>query len=219
MLKSYKEVDIKEVHSLAMTILKKIGGHQLMALIQEKDGVKLAALVLDQEDKGTAREALRLAVSGSGCERYFVVAECWMTMAKPGERPPILPSLTRNPKEVLVVEEYRKDQRNRSMMTPFTRKGGKIVPGKTLTPSRSERVTSVSIWNVFLEKEGVDERMDLSVRKGFEDWQRKQAKRLSKKYFKDFQEAKTDSERVAVLERVRAEVLSMKKDMLNEETQ
>lgn len=194
-------MEIEEVIVLAKKFLVKQGFHTTQVITEEPTG-KLSIMVLQFDDhtKDMAIEALRNFVFNKGIERYWFITEAWMLTPKAGEDLYIRPSKSKDRTEALLVLEFKKDMTNKGRIFPFNRLRNKIVFEENMM-SDKDAVEHSSVWNVFLEKEGVNERLDKVGADLEDEFIRKAAKDFSKKYAKHFMEC-SDEERKTILSSV-----------------
>ena len=86
------------------------------------------------------------------------------------------------------------------IIIPFKREDNKIIFEKVSTDEDHS-----SRWNVFLEREGLDEKMTKFADKINDSYFRRLAKDMTKKYLDKFNNAKTNEERIDILKQIARE--------------
>lgn len=126
------------------------------------DGGGMILAYQDDKEKEYALKAARKIVTDLNLDRYWHISECWFTKVDKGDMPFIRPSHRVDRQEGLIISEFNRNMVIRCVVIMFDRtkdKNGKdnITIGETnILPTTD----STSIWNFYLEKEGVDEKID-----------------------------------------------------------
>lgn len=180
-------LDIKEVEEMAVDYLKKTKGHQTQLIFEKDNKIGMVVLQFTDNTKAKAREEARVLIHRFKLDYYFFVTEGWISMTnkeKLGSMPSIRPSRSVDRKEVLVICEFRKDRKNKSVMRIFERdKDDNPVFVKREAIDGSDSMGG-SLWDFFLEKEGVEESIDKTMYATNERFFKREAKLMSEK-FKD----------------------------------
>jgi len=171
-------VKLNELKELAKKILVEQGQHLPQAFISRKDGsMAIVALCIEDSNKDAMRKLLIKIVRESEAASYFLVMEAYMSSAGKG-MPYIPPSKSVERKDCLIISKYSKDMRNDTIVVPFHKdKGNKIIFEEEIKVGES-----VSTWNAYLEEEGIQERMELDVKRINDDFFKDMAKRFTDKY-------------------------------------
>lgn len=197
-----KEVCIKDVIGMAKEVLRTTGSHNLQFLGVDKDNKVIMAMLLFRTDreKEMAVEMVRKLVKAHSIKKYWIIMEAWKSEIRKGEKLYRRAKRDINRIECLIVSEFNSDLGVACVCIPFNRVDDKIVFEK-------EQITqeSHSIWNVYLEKKGIDERFDKDIKELNDAFIKKLAHNVSEKYKKEFFEAKTPEERIGVLRKVIAD--------------
>jgi hypothetical protein len=211
-----KEPCIKDVIEGAKATLKLSGRHIPQFIGIGQQGLIMAILEFGSDkEKDMAVEFVRGLVKKESIKRYWIVMEAWKSEIKLGEK------MFRRAKhdidriECLIINEFTSDIKEVCICIPFRWEGKEVI-------FEEEQIAegSTSIWNVYLEKEGIDERFDKSEKEVNEAFLRKLSHNVSEKYKKEFFDAKTPKERMIVLKKLIADgtkaILDQKKTMLED---
>ena len=198
-----KEISIEWVIKQAKLILEETGKHLPQVIAQTNvDGKKELAIIAipfgTQKEKEMALNGLRAFVKNMNVERYWAVFEAWMAKIEKGEKLFRPASRDVDREEVLIISEFSKDMTQKCIIVPFKREDNKIIFDKEVNANKDYS----SVWNVFLEKDGLDEKMDNFAEEINEGYFRKLAKSMAKKYIDKFNNAKTEEERVNLLKQM-----------------
>jgi len=121
-----------------------------------------------------------------------------MSVRKPGDLPFVRPMRDAKRKECLMVSEFRRDQKNRTKCTIFHWEEKRNKKRLVIEDEKSD-LGSTSLWNFFLEKEGLEERSDKLSEKSNDAFYRREAKIMTKKFQDKFnklvQKGMTDEEK------------------------
>ncbi len=177
-------MEIEDILETAKISLKESGSYTPMAFIEtEKKETVVAVLLFDDDQKITAIDALAALVKLHNSERYIVVFEAWRHEQKKNEYPfAAPPSKMKDRKECLLATEFKKPNILKTIMVPFEHVKNTIKFGKSITADD----TAQSRWNVFIEREVYDERMNKESKEAREKFLRDRSKYYAKKYQKKF---------------------------------
>jgi len=193
-----KELCIKEVVEGAKCVLRITGKHKPQLIGLGKEGLVLAILLFETDrEKDMAVEEVRRLVKLHEIRKYWIVMEAWKTELKPGEKMFRRAKQDIDRKEVLIINEFTSDLKNICVCIPFRWEGEELIFDKEAISTESH-----SIWNVYLERQGIDERFEKDVKEINDAFLKKLAHNVSEKYEKEFFEAKTPEEMMAVLKKV-----------------
>lgn len=205
----------QDVVRCAKGVLRETGSHSpqlivpnLTSVTKSLDMLCIPNLPSNKGAKEVALKVLRKFVESRNTDYYFTVFEAWMKSvdAKKDLVVTHSPSKYKDRESILVVSEYRKDRKNKMMILKFdTDENGKaIFREEKYFDWRDNHMESYSKWDFFLEdsKEAREERF-LKERENMRDvFFKSMAKEFSKKYFDEFNEAGSEQERMAVLDKL-----------------
>jgi hypothetical protein len=139
------KMKIEEVERIARDIMETKGSHSPQIILDTGNGYEIAVLLFeDNEQKEKMCDSMRGMINTRNISRYFFITEGWV-----GKNLNVMPSKDPEKRECLIVMEFRKDLKNKTVFNMFTHDGKKIVWGeRTFTDSSVE---SYSTWNFFLE--------------------------------------------------------------------
>ncbi len=190
-----KQFCIKDVIEKAKKVLISTGKHIPQFIGYSKEGLIVGVLMFNNSDEGDmAIDFVRKTVSSNNIKRYWIIMEAWKTNIKPGEK--IFRGARRDidRTECLVISEFNSDMKNIVVCISFKRVDNKIVFEKEQTTKESH-----CMWNVYLEKEGVRERMNKDIQDINDAFIKKMSKDLAHKYKDDFSKAKSKEEIMKVV--------------------
>jgi hypothetical protein len=140
----YDNIVTKVKQTLAIT-----GGLNLQANFETPFGLATTVILMKNEQaKRDAVEALRKVIYANNIDRYILSMIAWTTPIK-GKH---------EKKEALIVIEFKKGDEGQYSIFPFNRDHNQIIfnnGDKSITTTKN----LVSIWNVFLETDGVEEHL------------------------------------------------------------
>jgi hypothetical protein len=179
-----KEITLEWIEKKAKEVLEVKGSHQPQLMGVKPNGEIVIALLMfrNNEEKEQIRQVTRHLIEKENITHYFTIMESWLSQ-QDGSMPYVQPSKRVDRKEALVIIEFRKGEKEKGFAQIFSRKGKKIVWGE-----KNELGESHSIWNFFLEEEGVNERMDKVVKDTNEKYVKQMAKKMSDKFKPQFNE-------------------------------
>ena len=211
-----KQADLlKFAEETSVEFLEKQGHHfPQLIMVNKDDGVSIILVNIDMDDWEAKEEFLRSTrafVKEHEIVRYYYIAEAWMVKrnAKKPDMPFVQPSRCVDREEVLVIQEFNQDMTGRSVLRPFARQGKTIVWGERVV----DNLQPDSMWNFYIELDGVLEKNTKLRKDVTERFFRQQSKKLSKKYYQEFCDAKTPEERIAVLKKVTDDAARMKREV------
>lgn len=155
----------------------------------------------DQEGKEMLLKQMRSIVQDANAEKAFLIMDGWITESKPGELPWIRPMRSVHRKEVLIAQEFRKDQTN-APHYHFLYKRGKDESISFEEKIELKEGTSITTWNPFIEYDGVAEKLDKSREEADTEFFKKQSKLIAQKYGKRIADADTDKKRAALAKEI-----------------
>lgn len=195
---------IEEVKEMATGMLVRQGHHAPMVLMETKKGMVGAVVQFgNSKEKESAIEFIRQFVSKNNVLNYFTIFEGYMSMRSTGDLI-IKPRRDKKRKEVLVITEFRRDMKNKGVFIEFKKVDGGIKIGK----SGDLGGEYASIWNVYLEKEGIDERLDKANKENIKAFAEKELRGLTKEFKERWDNIKTEEE----LEILKKDILLYLKD-------
>jgi hypothetical protein len=143
-------------------------------------------LVYDDEHKEIAIEVARKMVTDLSLDRYWHISECWFVNIEKNDSPMLKPSQRVDRKQAVVISEFNRNLVNKCVLINFDKKN---VDGKDIITfgKRTELPIkdSISLWNFFLEKEGIDERMGRMMSDADNKFLSNEADLFMKKFPKD----------------------------------
>jgi len=198
----------KEIEGMAIDIRKKCDGLP-PHLIFEKEG-KLVIAMLEyggtDEGKEVAIDFIRELVQRYELPRYFTFFEGWMSERK-GDSPWIRPSKDVQRKSVIVISEYRRSLKNRTVAIVVKdnkdnkdNKDDTFEIEKRIDMSDKGDDKAYSIWNVYLEKEGIAERNAKTIDQREKDFIKSELKLFTKEFKARMLSCRTDADRQNVAE-------------------
>ena len=214
-----KELSIEWVIKQAKSILEATGQHLPQVIANTNvDGKKELAIIAmpfgTQKEKEMALSGLRAFVKNMNVDRYWAVFEAWMSKMEKGKKLFRPASRDIDREEVIIISEFGRDLTRKCVIIPFKREGDRIICDKEVNVDKDYS----SVWNVFLEKEGLDEKMSKFAKEINDSYFRRLAKDMTKKYLDKFNSTKTTEERVALLKQMltegKKEMLKQKKTIL-----
>ena len=189
-------MDIDKMQEIALDVLRTRGSHQPQLMVEDHNGnFGIILMEFDDKNKDKMRDKVRsMVVDKLKSERYFFISGGWVSMANmknKGNMPSIRPSRDANRKECLIVSEYRKDQNNKSRMVIFhweEKRNQKklIIDDKQIWDKKGDIKEDSSLWNFFLEKEGVCERIDKQTAEVDKAFFKKEAQLMAKEFDERF---------------------------------
>lgn len=188
----------KDVIDMAKDILKSTGKHIPEFIAETDKGLILATLVFNSDLERAKRiDSLRSLVTSKGIKKYWVIMEAWRAKINAEEKMFRRAKQDLDREEVLIITEFSNDLKSSCVTIIFKRVNNEIVFEKEEIQNDFD-----SIWNVYLEREGIDEKMDKMISEINEKFLSKMAKDLSDKYKKEFFEAKTQEDKCKILTRI-----------------
>ena len=200
-------MDINWITKQAKKVLIETGQH-LPQIIAETsiDGEKKLAIVAipfrTSEEKEKALEGLRTLIKEMNVDRYWAIFEAWMSKVEKGEKPFRRASRDIDRTEILSVSEFNKDMTQKCIIVPFKRENDKIIFEEEIADNNYHS----SIWNVYLEKEGIDEGASKLIDEINGAYFKKLAKNLTEKYLDKFNNLTTKEEKNALLKQMLQEI-------------
>jgi hypothetical protein len=138
-------MDIIALEQIAKSIMEQKGHHSPQIIFVTKKGIEIALLLFDSEDsKNIMLEMVRRKVSNEKIDSYFTIMEGWI-----GSNINIKPSLDSQRQEGIIISEYRRDMKNKTLIHKFKREKGKIKWTERVILGNDH--DSSSIWNVYVE--------------------------------------------------------------------
>ena len=214
-MKSTKEeLTIEWVIKQAKLILETTGKHLSQIIANTNvDGKKELAIIAmplaTEKEKETAIAGLRAFVKNMNVDKYWFITEAWMSSFEKGKKLYRPASRDVDRKEVLIVMEFCRDMTQKCIIIPFKREDKRIIFEKEVSTDKDRS----SRWNVFLEREGLDEKMTKFADKIDDSYFRRLAKEMTKKYLDKFNNAKTAEEKMNLLKQM---VQEGKEEMLKQ---
>jgi len=190
-----KQFCVKDVIEQAKDTLITTGKHIPQFIGYSDKGLIVGVIMFgNDEEKEMTIDFIREKVSSNNIKKYWVIMEAWKSNIKPGEKIFRCASRDIDRNECLLVSEFNSDMKNIVVCIPFKRVDGKIVFEK-------EQITkdSYTMWNVYLEKEGIQERMDRSIQDINDAFIKKMSKDLAHKYKDEFSKVKSKEEIMRVV--------------------
>ena len=157
-------MEIEFIIETAKELLQKRGKHLAQMFFVYGKRLEIAILDFDDDTKPLMREKMRKYVEQNKPDKYFFVTEAWMKKLDPTKESYRRPSECPDRIECLLIMEFRKDMKNKTIMIPFKRKGKEIIFEKKMDMEKNS-VESVSYWNFYLEREGVEEKINNFMKK------------------------------------------------------
>lgn len=184
------KMTIEEVTERARKTLLNCGDHNFAALVRinNKEEYVFAMIMLnDAEERIKAIEKL---VQTNNAQEYFIITGAWMSKVdKNKPMPYIRPSRDVSRQEILIISRYGKDMTSDVVILEVHRdKAPKTEDNKegilTKLLSQENPDNHSSRYNVYLEKEGVDENFEKTTRDLNEAFFKAEYDKMSEK-FKD----------------------------------
>jgi len=196
-----KELSIKKVVDMAKDTLISTGQHSPQFIGLGDEGVIMAMLIFaNDKERDIAVEAVRGLVKLHSIKKYWISTEAWRSEIKTGEKLYRRPRQDIDRKECLMISEFSSDMKTLDIMIPFEHKEKKIIFGDESTSSEGH-----SIWNVYLEREGIDERLDNFMKKINDEFIKKLSHDVSERYKEEFFKAETVEQKKDILMRLIAD--------------
>lgn len=147
----------------AKDILKRDKHHHPMAFLERGRNQPPHVMLLTGMNSEQKREVLKKLVSDLKSPSYYFIDEAWYSSNIPGALKGMSPSQDPNRLEALMVHLFHRNlANNRSTFILFHKdKDGEIVFDKEFEMSQKDMATPM---NVYLETEGVQERIDKALR-------------------------------------------------------
>lgn len=213
---SDKAFTVSMVKKIAKELLIKQGYVSPQYIIEKKSDKRyittVAILIFanDKEKKEQMAEVRKL-VSVQGAETVYFFMEAWMTMGNP-KLPFIRASEARDKKSTLVLSKFQKDNPNVGLETlmPFTKIGKEIRFEEEI--GTSDITEAFTIWNPFIELDGVMERTKKKVEEHNDKFIDEFADELFEKFGKKFNSAETDEEKIKIIEETKNEIIKRKQE-------
>jgi len=205
-------VDINEIVKIAKQVLVERKSHAPQAIIENRKTKALEIVVLagmGDDNKDYAIDTIRLMVEKAQAERYWMIMEGWMTIINKGEKIYRRPRDDKDRTSALIISEFRKDMNNQIILIPFKIERNKIV----FDEERKKPEQHSSIWNVYLEKEGIEEGFDKLREKTNQEYFQATAKIMAKKFKARFENAKTGAE----FSKLTRDIIQFAKDKADEQ--
>lgn len=177
-----KQISIEKIRDIAKACLEKTKQYRPQLMLEIGDRIEIMVLGWEDATKEKMMDSLREYIQSKNIQRYFMIMEAWMSKVDKGESPYIRATNSKNREEILVINEFCKDGNNKQIIIPFYRENDNIKFGEETCESKV-----ASLWNFYLEKEGVDERFDNLVKNIDNSFIEKQAKILSNKFRHKFE--------------------------------
>jgi hypothetical protein len=155
-------MNIEGLEQIAKTIIEKNGHHSPQIIFVTKKGIEIALLIFDSEEaKEIMLDVVRRKVSTEKIDKYFTIMEGWI-----GRNLNVRPSLDSQRQEGIIISEYNRDMKNKTLIHKFERKNNKIKwTERVILGSETD---SCSIWNVFVE-DCMEERIAKARIKAFQN--------------------------------------------------
>jgi len=99
-------------------------------------------------EKELTRRTARKVVQKIMPDRYFFVAEAWMSKNKDTR-----PSEADDKQEIVHIVEYNRDMTQKICMVPIERNKDKIKLGKPIIDSKDKTIEIKDRWNFYLEED------------------------------------------------------------------
>jgi len=119
-------MEIEQFEKIAKEVLVDTGQHSTQLMVERKlvNKIEMNIMVLlyDDDKKEDMLKNLRFLINNGSVDRYFFITEAWMS-----KDIYTMPSKADDKEEVLVVSEFRRDNRNKILYNKFIRKDNKIV--------------------------------------------------------------------------------------------
>ena len=199
-----RETTIADISKIAKQSLTLRGKHiPQFTCIDNKGKVSLILTPFKNDDKKEKiRDMISAFVKNKNIVKYFFVTEAWLTKIETGTKIFRRASIDKDRIEVLQILEFNKDLRTNELTIEFSKKDGKIILGKEHLVENTQTLGNSSLFNVYLEKEGYDERVKNIQQEMNEAFLRRMSKELSHKFKDEFYNAKTDEEKFKVLNKI-----------------
>lgn len=213
--KRKEKQDIEEILEFGKEILEKRGGVQAQILFEKEvdDGVIINSAILffdNEKEKNKILKIIRKIAQTFGAEKAFFLTEGYMSQVpKDGKLPYIRPSRSIKRKDCLVVSEFTRDLKTSKNVTLIFRKEGDEI----IYEDKIEGDDVESIWNPFIELEGLKERNVKHIKEMDEKFLETQAKKFHKKYAPKLEKAETEKERREILVEMIKEMKNIKSDI------
>jgi hypothetical protein len=150
---------INTITEIAKKIIISKGKHAPQAILFNENTKTAMPVVFTGVEARQIVPLLRHYVKQVDADMYYFINEAWMRMNVDPKDPFIRPSEAPDKKEVLIIVEFHKNMAgNDWRILPFYHQGKKIIFDEPLP--KVQGMELVSHFNVYLETEGIDERID-----------------------------------------------------------
>jgi len=206
------KLTLKEVEDIAVVQMETNGKHSPQIMIEYEGSVAIVVLCFrNTKEKEEMFDKIRGMIQRSKVSNYFYVSEAWMS-EQDKDMPMIRPKQRVDRKEILIIAEFRKDRKNKSVIREFKNADGKIVWGKRQTTDDAER--STSFIDFFADKEEVSRIMDEDAQKAHSNYLNKLTKKMASKYKDEFKKILDDKDEegfLKLMDKLQAEAEAEKK--------
>jgi len=162
-------------------IMKTTGKHIPQIFFIKNNEITSLILEFDEETKDKAVESSRNIFNLIKPDSYYFISEYWMSELKEGQAY-VRPRNDSNRKEVIIVIEFKSDLVVNMCIIPIIRNGEEISFGENKIINNDN--SGSTLWNFYLEEEGVKEHMDININEMQEKFINKRSMELAKKYSK-----------------------------------
>lgn len=198
-----KKIQIDDVIDMAKQVLVASGKHSPQLIIEDKQGaLHIVVMQFDTKTRDLTVRQIREMVYRLDSERYFVIMEAWMSIIDAKKKLIRAPRYDVDRKEILMISEYRKDMDNKAIGFPFHREKGEIIFDEPMGMGRDKITEIASLWNAFVELEGVEERMQKGMEEAKEQFFESVAKQIFEKFKPRLEKAKTKEDRAKILKEI-----------------
>ena len=188
-------IDVDTILDMAKSELenfKEITAKVIFEAIDEKTNKKgLAVMIViwkNRKEKEYMKEKLRETLVNLNLDKYWTVMEAWVSAAKDDEFTK-MPSRDINRKECIIVNEIRKDRKNKCLFQLFNKNGDNIeYEDNEMLDNKAESTvaSSFDIWESIPE---LNKKHDETVIKHNKKVVENHIKFLTNKYLKEFKAA------------------------------
>src|SRR3972149_1443136 len=203
-------ITIEETSELARKSLIEQGKHMPQFNLVHLDG-KISLILApfkDSKEKEIMRDMISKFVEKEKIIKYFFITEAWLSKVGLGDYP-VRPTYDRNRISSLIICEFNKDMTKNMLSIPFHKENGKIIF------QEEEKFNNVigefdSFFNVYLEKEGYNERQDKRIEELKNEFFKLASKEISDKFKERFINAKSNEEHNLIFKEMLNDMLQRK---------
>lgn len=195
---------IETLMNAAKENLKKSKSLAPAAIVSMPDGSMMPMIMAfsNDEEKVIFRDTFKTFIKGCGSTEYCTIMETWMSavdLEKNPEDALKMPRLNPNKKEAIVIVQYKKDVKPRMGICIFKRDLNNefIFDPVVITDTSLD-----SYWDIFVDESKIDESFNKSREIARKKFLKGISKELSGKYYQEFKAAKTEIQKIRVINKI-----------------